>query len=248
LIDILFSDKDLVAINKPPALSVHEAPGKGSSVLRELREQHGLNDLTPVHRLDKDASGVLLLAKTKKFASEIQNRWNEVEKTYLAICNGAPPEESGVIDAPILENQTGKPERLASALRYYKEQNPGIEIPPLPEPKTSAVHPAGRPAQTEYRAIEPLRNAYGLFSLLEVKPRQGRMHQIRVHLKHIGCGLMFDALYGSMLGPTFMFEDKPRMPLHASRLSISDPRDEKKRIIIDAPLPKDFSELLNALK
>jgi 23S rRNA-/tRNA-specific pseudouridylate synthase len=248
LIDILFSDNDLVAINKPPALAVHEAPGKGSSVLRELREQHGLNDLTLVHRLDKDASGVLLLAKSKKIASEIQNRWSEVEKTYLAICNGAPPEESGVIDAPILENQTGKPERLASALRYYKEQNPGVEIPTLPEPKTSAVHPAGRPAQTEYRAIEPLRNAYGLFSLLEVKPRQGRMHQIRVHLKHIGCGLMFDSLYGSMLGPTFMFEDKPRMPLHASRLSIPDPRDEKKRIMIDAPLPKDFSELLNALK
>ena len=248
MIEILYQDDDLVAINKPPSLAVHEAPGKGSSVLRELREQHGFSGLTPVHRLDKDASGVLLLARSKEITSQIQRHWDEVEKTYLALCNGAPPEESGLIEAPILENQTGKPERLASALRYYKEQNPGVEIPPLPEPKTSAVHPAGRPAQTEYRALEALRNAYGVFSLLEVKPRQGRMHQIRVHLKHIGCGLMFDPLYGSMHGPTFMFEDKPRMPLHASRLSIPDPRDEKKRIVIDAPLPKDFSELLNALK
>lgn len=248
MIDILYSDDDIVAINKPPRLSVHEAPGKGSSVLRELREQHGLLELTPVHRLDKDASGVLILARSKKVASALQARWNDTAKTYLALCAGAPPDETGVIDAPILENQTGKPERFASALRYYKEQNPGAEIPPLPEPKTSAVHPAGRAAQTEYRALEALRNAYGLFSLLEVKPRQGRMHQIRVHLKHVGCPLLFDSLYGSMCGPTFMFEDKPRMALHASQMSLPDPRDEKKRIVIDAPLPKDFSELLSALK
>src|SRR5208283_5146775 len=111
-IAVLYSDAEIVVVDKPPGLAVHAAPGPGKSLLRELREQLGLSALVPVHRLDKDASGVLLLARTKEAAARLQRRWAEVVKTYLALCCGAPPAEQGVIDAPILENQTGKPERL----------------------------------------------------------------------------------------------------------------------------------------
>jgi 23S rRNA pseudouridine1911/1915/1917 synthase len=244
MIEILYSDEAVVAANKPPGLSVHEAPGPGSSVLRELREQHGLAGLTPVHRLDKDASGVLLLARTRDAARALERAWGTVEKTYLALCEGVPAEQRGVIDAPILENQTGKPERLARALRYYGQQNPGVEAPPLPPPKTSAVHPAGRAAQTEYRVVERFSGKESAaLSLLEVTPRQGRMHQIRVHLAHIGCPIAGDALYGSRRAGICA-----RLALHAAKLVFPNPAKPAERVTVEAALPADLREVLEKIR
>ena len=189
---ILHQSGGLIAVDKPPGIPVHAAPGPGSSVLKELSAQTGSKTLTPVHRLDKDASGVLLFAESKELAAEIQRTWDQSEKTYTALCDGIFEPPSGVIDALILEHQTGKPERLASAVRYFEAQNPNVTSPPHPAPKTSAVHPAGRASQTQYRVIEKL----AAFSMLEVRPLQGRMHQIRVHLAHAGHPLIVDSLYG----------------------------------------------------
>lgn len=244
MIEILFNDADLFAINKPPGLSVHEAPGPGSSVLRELREQ-GEAELTPVHRLDKDASGVLLFARSKTAAGALQKNWDKVEKRYQALCAGIPPENSGTVDAPILEHQTGKPERLENALKYYRKANPGVELPPIPAPKTSAVHPAGRSSQTAYRVIEAFDSPAGKFAWLEVRPQQGRMHQIRVHLAHISCPLALDRLYGNAACD---FPPLTRMPLHAAALTIEWPVGSGKALEFIAPLPNDLATALMALR
>lgn len=255
--DILWDDNDLLAVGKPPGLSVHEAPGPGSSVLRELRLQHGFSGLTPVHRLDKDASGVLLLARTKDAASRLQKNWHSVTKIYLALCDGEfSAANSGLIDAPILEHQTGKPERLRNALRYYQEQHPGEVLPPLPAPKTSAVHPAGRTARTACRVLKTFRCPGGAFSWLEVAPQQGRMHQIRVHLKYAAHPLAVDPLYGTRA--EFAPEaggaaTLKRLALHAWKLVL--PRavlftaetEETAEIAIEAPLPHDLAATLAAL-
>jgi 23S rRNA-/tRNA-specific pseudouridylate synthase len=253
--NILYSDEILIAVNKPPGISVHDAPGPGSSVLRELREKNKLTDLTPIHRLDKDASGVLLLARNPKAAAEWQKVWPNVQKVYVALCEGIPKRDCGVIDAPILENQTDKPERLTRALAYFKKMNPNASIPELPPPKTSAVHPAGRESQTEYRVLERFELKKSSWSWLELRPQQGRMHQIRVHLKHLGNPLACDPLYGKRRDLNQLDVEGTgsrvlltRMPLHAIALSV--PRVEPRigNIAITAPLLEDLQEVLEYLR
>jgi 23S rRNA pseudouridine1911/1915/1917 synthase len=248
---LIFSDSQLVIINKPPGLSVHEAPGPGGSVLRELREHHGFQELTPIHRLDKDASGVMALTRSKEIASQFQSRWSEAEKTYFALCEGAPASETGTIDAQILEHQTGKPERLERAVNYFRQQNPGAPMPPLPAPKTSAVHSAGRAAQTDFRVLGRYSRSGRVWSCLELKPRQGRMHQIRVHLKYAGYPLACDALYGNRavlrahdIDPSAGEEVLlGRMPLHAAKLRL--PGEQR---VFEAPTPEDIAAVLQRLQ
>jgi 23S rRNA-/tRNA-specific pseudouridylate synthase len=241
---ILQSTPEFVAVNKPAGISVHDAPGPGTSLLRLLREQHKLEGLTPVHRLDKDASGVLLLAKSKDVARDLTNAWPGAEKTYIALAAGIPKIASGTIDAPILEHQTGKPERMANAVKYFQKQHPNETLPPLPPPKTSAVHPAGRTSQTDYRVLQHFKTSGGLFSLLEVHPRQGRMHQIRVHLAQLGCPLLFDKLYGFELKLPEGFP-LTRMPLHAAKLSVDF---RGKRLTFEAPLAEDIEGAIKTLR
>lgn len=259
-IRVLYSDSCLLAIAKPPGLVVHEAPGPGPSLLRVLREAHGLEGLTLVHRLDKDASGVLLLGRTKQAASALQARWDEVEKTYLALCEGIPEVSAGLIDAPILEHQTGRPKRMAIALRNFTQRHPGAEVAPLPPPKTSAVHPAGRSAQTAYRVVEEFRGRQPTWSLVELAPRQGRMHQLRVHLAQLGHPLAVDRLYGRRaalteenLSATANGADGgavllARMPLHAARLVFPLAHEAGRRIAVEAPLPDDLAGVLQRLR
>jgi 23S rRNA-/tRNA-specific pseudouridylate synthase len=246
-IQVLYSDAAVLAVNKPAGLAVHEAPGPGGSLLRQLRAQ-GLEGLAPVHRLDKEASGALLLARSKEAARALERRWGEVEKTYSVLCHGAPPEPAGIISAPILENQTGKPERLRRALAYYLKQHPGAQLPPWPSPKTSGVHPAGRSAQTEYQVLETFALAQELprLSLLAASPRQGRMHQIRVHLAYIGCPIVGDELYGTAEAEGAW--GLGRLALHARRLVFPNPGKPGERITVVAPLAEDFSVALAYLR
>jgi 23S rRNA pseudouridine955/2504/2580 synthase len=252
-LEILRAERDWLAVNKPPGLPVHEAPGRGSSVLRVLRESHGQAGLAPVHRLDREASGVLLLARNRSAAREFERRWPEVSKTYLAFCEGALRTPRGLIDAPILEHQTGKPRRFTGALRHWRRAHPGRETPPVPPPKSSAVHPAGRPAQTEYRLLRSLRipGPPGGWCWLAVRPHQGRMHQIRVHLAHAGVPLAVDSLYGrrallaaSDLGLDGAAPLAERLTLHAWRLCLpSMPLTGGRRLLLEAPLPADLKRL-----
>ena len=248
-ITVLYSDAAVIAVNKPPGMPVHEAPGPRRSLLRELREQAGLVAVAPAHRIDMDASGVLILARTREAASELQRHWPEAEKTYTALCEGLPANEQGAIDAPILEHQTAKPERMANAVKYYEAGHPGETLPPLPPAKSSAVHPAGRAAQTDYHVLEK----FGRWSLLEVRPHQGRMHQIRVHLAHAGLPLAVDPLYGKRaeLREKDLHEGGgervllSRLSLHAAKLTFLF---AGKKTTVEAPLADDVAAVLFYLR
>lgn len=259
-IAVLYADDAYVAVAKPAGLVVHQAPGPGPSLLRVLKEEHGFDGLTLVHRLDKDVSGVLLLGRTKEAASAAHARWTEARKTYRALVEGRPPEPAGMIDAPILEHQTDRPSRMEVALRWFREKNPGAQVPPPPAPKTSGVHPAGRASQSEYHAIETrvIQDAPSprIWTWLDVSPRQGRMHQIRVHLRHLDVPLACDKLYGrraelramDLVGGSDERVVLSRLPLHALRLELPHPFKSGETLALEAPLPDDLQALDRLLK
>jgi 23S rRNA pseudouridine1911/1915/1917 synthase len=175
-VTVVYEDRDLLVVDKPAGLTVHPAPGhpRGTLVNALLKMEPGLAALGDavrpgiVHRLDKDTSGLLVVAKTEAARAEIarQLKAHEVRKTYLALVEGVPEPSEGVIEAPVG--------------RHPKNR------------KKMAVVAGGREAETKYR----LREAIGLVALLEVEPVTGRTHQIRVHLAAIGHPVVGDAVYG----------------------------------------------------
>src|SRR5207253_8061216 len=162
---ILFEDAGIVVIDKPAGLVVHPAAGHAdgtlvNALLFHVKDLSGIGgELRPgiVHRLDKDTSGVMIIAKHDEAHRRLTAAWNtdRVSKEYLALVYGTPAEERGTIDAPI-----GRDPR---------------------DRKRMAVVPDGRRAITDYELVERLRYV----SLLRLRLRTGRTHQIRVHLKHL---------------------------------------------------------------
>lgn len=236
---ILFDDADLVAINKPADLAVVPGGGAKRVAIAALAEQLGLAwkgadapRLRPVHRIDKDTSGVVLFAKNRpaQQAVSIQFQNNKVEKTYLALVAGEPGESEGEIDKPLARDESDR-----TRMRIARH---------------------GRPALTTWKVRERFRG----LCLLEVFPRTGKTHQIRVHLASVGLPLAVDPLYGR--GATGVLlsqfkrdyrakrdvEERPlisRLTLHAERLSLMHP--DGSPLQIEAELPKDFRATLNML-
>ena len=243
-LEIVWSDVTLVAVNKPAGLATIPGRGETDSVLERLAAQLGLphtgtNDprLRVVHRLDKDTSGVLLIAKNvdaqRHLSHQFQN--NTIEKEYLALVHGRPGEREGDIDAPLAPHPTN--------------------------PKRMTVFKHGRPARTLWHVEETFRD----FALVRCFPKTGKTHQIRVHLKHAGMPLAVDPLYnpprpGTAPGvrlsqfkrdyrPTRGEEERPlieRLTLHAHRLTFENL--DGARVTVEAELPKDFRALLNQLR
>ena len=222
-----------LAVNKPAGRVVHGKDG----LVEELRASTG-EDLVLVHRLDRETSGVLLLARGAAALRAAHAAWaRDVTKFYLARTRGVPSPPEGVVNAPVLEHHTSKPKLLRRALTAaYGPARAGHllagrrvgAVPPVPPPGRTAVHPAGRPAATAYRVVEDR----GATALVELVPETGRMHQLRVHLAHLGTPLLGDRLYDTDRG-----RETPAPRLHASRLVWKNPpgRPEGSAWIWEAP-------------
>lgn len=225
---VIHEERDFVVLDKPAGLAVHGGPGVQGVTLagwlvKRYPEVKRVGDdpkLRPgiVHRLDKDTSGVMVVARNQKAFEELKQLFKErrVEKTYLALVVGVPKRRSGIIDAQVGRSLRTPVKRAAGASAR-----------------------GARQAVTAYRLLEKL----GRYSLLEVKPKTGRMHQIRVHLNAIGCPVAGDRVYG---GAQAALHGLDRQFLHAWRIEFSYP--EGRRLRFESPLPEDLKIVLNTLR
>jgi len=224
-LDIIFENDDLLLVNKPAGMVVHPSVGHYTGTLVHAALGHSPDmegvggEVRPgvVHRLDKDTSGLILLAKNDAAHQQLQRQFKDrsVEKVYLALVDGRPPTPSGRIEAPIGRDP-----------RHRK--------------RMAVVHAGkGREAITIYHTIE----SFSEHSLLEVHPKTGRTHQIRVHLAFINCPVVGDREYGRRR-PTLPIE---RQFLHAASLTIRLP-GEATSSSFETSLPSELEVVLDDLR
>jgi 23S rRNA pseudouridine1911/1915/1917 synthase len=220
---IVYEDEDLAAVDKPPDLVVHPAPGHergtlANALMARYPDLPVDEDGRPgiVHRLDKDTSGLILVARNEAARRDLQGQFKrgEVDKVYLALVDGKVEPSDGVIDAPIGRDPRNR--------------------------KRMAVVPSGgRQAVTEYHVLEHL----GDFTLLEVRPQTGRTHQVRVHLAFLRHPVVGDKTYGhrkQRLGIKRQF-------LHAHRLRFRLPASGA-RLELVSELPGDLAGIITGLQ
>jgi 23S rRNA pseudouridine1911/1915/1917 synthase len=214
---IVYEDADLLVIDKPAGLPVHPAPGHPAHTLVNAVLAHlpalaeGDETLRPgvVHRLDKDTSGLIIVAKNRPAHENLSDQFKSrsVAKSYTVLVKGKLTPENGIIEAAIGRDPHNR--------------------------QRMAVVSKGREARTEYRVLRYI----GDYTLLEIRPRTGRTHQIRVHLAAIGFPVVGDATYG------VTFPHLSRQFLHASRLGFSLPSTGK-HVEFTSPLPPDLEKAL----
>jgi 23S rRNA pseudouridine1911/1915/1917 synthase len=247
-LDILYEDAVIAVVNKPPGMVVHPARGHWSGTLAsalvhhfgQLSQYGGAIRPGIVHRLDRDTSGVMVIAKTDaahmNLAEQFQNR--TVEKEYLAIVMGSPDRDRDIIDFPIASHPSQR-EKMALL----------------------ANHATSRSAQTFYEVAERFRG----FALIRCFPKTGRTHQVRLHLESIRCPVLCDKLYGgrarltleelrSMTRRKNLEPDRSpaevvlnRQALHAHVLRIAHPTSEES-LEFRAELPDDLDRVLQLLR
>jgi 23S rRNA pseudouridine1911/1915/1917 synthase len=235
---VLYTDDDVIVIDKPAGLIVHPAPGHESGTLvsallyegGELSTLGGEERPGLVHRLDRDTSGVMVVARTDEAHRSLveQFKSRETEKEYVAIVEGNPRRNEGEIEAPIGRSPHDR--------------------------KKMAIRRDGRPAFTRWEVLE----RFGQFALVRCRPRTGRTHQIRVHLKSANLPILCDPLYGrrfriypsELRGRPKGAGESPvlnRHALHARRLAFAHPRTGE-RVEFEAPVPPDMEAVLSILR
>ncbi len=231
-LDVLFEDDCLLVVNKPPGLVVHPAAGHEEHTLVNALLHHCEGQLSGiggvarpgiVHRLDKETSGCMVVAKSDEthVALSAQFASRRVEKIYRAIVCGELQRERGEIRASIGRHSS-----------HRKRMTVDEEL--------------GREARTSYRVLERLRSA----TLVEARLHTGRTHQIRVHFQFLRHPLVGDATYGNRQNDRLTELTRyaaPRQMLHAFQLAFVHPRTARK-LLFEAPLPPDFREALSALR
>ncbi len=223
---ILLEDEFLLAIDKPAGVAVHGGSGVSSGVIEQLRRARpGARFLELVHRLDKETSGVLLLAKKRSALAALQEQFRarDTSKVYAALVFGAWPRSLKVIDEPLHKATDAAGERHVRVV--------------------SKAHEEGRRSITLVKVVREL-DVDGGCTLLEVTIKTGRTHQIRVHLAHAGHPIVGDPKYGDFArNKAFAKSQRAgRMFLHARRLAFDHPASGE-RITLDAPLPPAFATL-----
>ncbi len=232
-LDILFEDQSLLVLDKPAGLVVHPAAGHEEHTLVNALLHHCRGSLSGiggvarpgiVHRLDKETSGCLVVAKNDgtHLALSAQFAGRQVEKIYQAIVCGELARASGEIRAAIARHPSHR-KRMA-----VRDDD------------------SGRAAHTSYRVLEKLNSA----TLVEAQIHTGRTHQVRVHFQFLGHPLVGDATYGARPNKKLTEltgYEAPRVMLHARELSFVHPRTQK-QLSFEAPLPKDFREALKFLR
>ena len=222
---ILYEDDDLFACNKPSGLVVHAGSGHSNhDTLIDLAQAYLLDKGTVtepalVHRIDRDTSGVILIAKNKRMLRKLHETFKErsITKEYRALCHGRPPENEALIHVSLSRSDS---------------RNTGMKM---------RVDTAGQSAKSRY----VLQSYYNDISNVAVFLETGKTHQIRVHMAHIGAPIIGDVRYGSSDKDAKRLKKHPRrLYLHAYRLSFTHP-GTKKKLAIKAPLPKEFTMLLN---
>lgn len=231
-LDIVHEDADLIVVDKPAGLVVHPAAGNLDGTLVNALLHHCDGQLSGiggvarpgiVHRIDKDTSGLLVVAKSDKAHEGLARQFKDhsIDRLYAAIVYGIPTPGSGTVDAWIGRSDADR--------------------------KKMAVHREGRGkhAVTHYRVMERLRGA----AMVECRLETGRTHQVRVHMAHLGHPLIGDPVYGrdrkgfKSILETLGFK---RQALHAKRLGFIHPVTEEP-LAFDSPLPADMQELLSEL-
>jgi 23S rRNA pseudouridine1911/1915/1917 synthase len=231
-LNVLYEDADLLVLNKAPGIVVHPAAGNEEHTLVNALLHHCKGQLSGiggvarpgiVHRLDKDTSGCLVVAKNDATHLALARQFEErtLDKTYLEIVCGMLPHEQGEIRAAIARH-------------------------PSHRKRMAVTEDAGRDAWTSYRVIERLNEA----TFAEATLHTGRTHQIRVHFQHLGNPLVGDETYGARQNRRLTEKtgfNAARVMLHAHQLEFIHPRTKRKRKF-EAPLPEDFQQALQTLR
>jgi 23S rRNA pseudouridine1911/1915/1917 synthase len=223
---IVYEDRHLLVVDKPHGLTVHPGSGQPSGTLANALVHHvgalpeaiGSDRPGIVHRLDKDTSGVIVVAKTEVVQRALSAAFaaREVHKTYLACVHGAPEAVEGVVDLPIGRH-------------------------PVQRKKMCIEGVAARPATTAWKIEE----RFPQHTLVRCSPVTGRTHQIRVHMKALHCPIVGDPIYGTRSKPGE--ENGPRLLLHAWRIAFTHPATGEP-VSFEAPLPEDYRAVLDALR
>jgi 23S rRNA pseudouridine955/2504/2580 synthase len=225
---ILFEDDHLLAIAKPAGVAVHGGSGVSSGVIEQLRQSRPeARFLELVHRLDKETSGVLLLAKKRSALTAVQDQFRarDTGKSYQALVAGTWPKGLKVIDQPLHKTLDAAGERHVRVV--------------------SPAHEDGRRSITLIRSMQ----ACGDFTLLDISLKTGRTHQIRVHLAHAGHAIVGDPKYGDFAFNKLFAKQHhfARMFLHARELAFDHPASGQ-RMVLQSELPADCSALLAQLR
>lgn len=216
---ILYDDFDIIMVNKPPFMVVHPTKSHfentiANGVTHYVLEKNENVKIRFVNRLDMNTSGLVIVAKNPyaQFVLSSDMKEDKVEKMYIAVVKGVVKEDFGTINEPI-----------------YRPTDDSIK---------RIVHEDGQPSVTHFEVLQRLNDA----TVLKLKLETGRTHQIRVHLNHIGHGIIGDELYGHV-------DEKliNRQALHAFSLKLKQPRT-REDLEFKAPLPKDMEELIEKLK
>lgn len=235
--DVIYEDEHLLIVNKPAGMIVHPTHGHymntlANAVVHYWQQRGEKVRFRPVHRLDRETSGVLAIAKNPYAHQHIseQMQAGTVDKRYVAVVRGSVKENGGTIEGPIDRDP----------------ESPHVRI----------VTPTGYPSVTHYEVLERYGDAA---TLVRLKLETGRTHQIRVHMNHIGHPLLGDEMYGVVDGEgrvaacstdqneTAEGESLGRQALHASTLAFEHPAG-RGPVRFEAPLPTDLNELLDRLK